>query len=763
MRNHIIRTTTSIFGLIGLVAVSAPAFAQADSDDASVSSEIVVTAQRRQERSVDVPISVTALGSDTLATANVQDLSDISRVTPSLRFDTTGAFSQPTIRGIGTSITTSGGGANVGIYIDGFYSPNPLAADMQLMNVQSVQVLKGPQGTLFGRNTTGGAILVQTADPSEDTSGQFKASYGRFNELRLQGYATTAIAEGVAVDIEGSYRRGDGFVTNIIGNDDKVGKYESWNVRAGLKLDFGPASLVVRYQHGDVNDPTPMMSNTYVDPVFGEMKPGFVPDITRGILYTTDPDQVALDKPSFFKSITNAVQSTFKVDLGFADLTSYTQYRTENVNSSQNLDNTGATIFQLGLPVTDQTISQELLLNSKPGGKLQWTAGAFYFSNRDTYVTFSDNVSPARAPLGANRLGGSSTTTKSIAAFVDATYELTPQLFITAGVRYAHDEVGSAYFNPAAGATNPNTGVTYPTAGIRVPVPGIKSDRVTPRFVIRYKPSEESSIYASFTRGYKAALIDAGGTCQNATNIPTPNNPTGRGFTCNDVKPETVNAYEVGFKYDDRKLSLDLSAFYYDYKNLQVSLFLASQANIINAAQSKIYGIDGSIRYELFDGFQVNAGGSWTHARYKNFGIAPVYVPCTAANAATLVCTPGLFGVQLTPLDDVSMQRVPEFTGNVGARYKTEIGGGEFVLSGNLYYTSKVNFGPSGVQFPQKAYEVASARAQWTDPSDTFTVAVWGDNLTNNRYKTAVQYNTIGLGANWSSPTTYGVEVGVKF
>ena len=752
-----IHTTTSIFGLIGLVAFSSvPAFAQANSGEATLSNEIVVTAQRRQERSVDVPITVTTLSQEALATANVQDLSDISRVTPSLRFDTTGAFSQPTIRGIGTSITTSGGGANVGIYIDGFYSPNPLAADMQLMNIQSVQVLKGPQGTLFGRNTTGGAILVQTADPSEDTSGQAKVSYGRFNEVRAQGYATTGIAEGVAVDIEGSYRRGDGFVTNILDGDDNVGEYESWSVRAGLKLDFGPASLLLRYQHSDTDDPTSLMSNTYVDPVFGAMKPGFVPDAALGIIYTIDPDEVALDRPTFFHSKTNIVQATFKADIGFADLTSYTQYRGEDVDASQNLDNTGATIFQLGLPVKNDTWSQELLFTSKPGTKLQWTAGAFAFANRDTYVTFSDNAVPARAPQGPNRLGGSSTTTQTYAAFLDMTYEITPQLFITAGARYSHDRVTDAYFNPAVDAQ-------YPSPGTRVRVPSISSDRVTPRVVIRYKPSDESSIYASFTRGYKAALLDVGGTCQNLVNIPTPSNPTGAGRTCNDVKPESINAYEIGFKFDDRRLSLDLSAFYYDYKNLQVSLFLNSQANIINAAQSKIYGIDGAIRYELFNGFQISAGGSWTHARYKDFDIAPLYVPCTTANAATLVCTPGLFGVQLTSLDDVTMQRVPEFTGNVGARYKTLIGGGEFMLSGNFYYTSEVHFGPSGVQFPQGAYEVASARAQWTDPSDTFTLAVWGDNLTNNRYKTAVQYNTIGLGANWSSPTTYGVEVGVKF
>ena len=742
-------TTASLIGLMA-TALAAPTtvFAQdatASSADTG-SAEIVVTAQRRAERSVDVPITVTTLSQDTLSTANVQDLSDIARVTPSLRFDTTGAFAQPTIRGIGTSITTSGGGANVGIYIDGFYSPNPLAADMQLLNVQSIQVLKGPQGTLFGRNTTGGAILIQTADPSEETSGQAKVSYGRFNELRSQGYVTTGIAEGVAVDIEGGYRRGNGFVTNILDGNDKVGKYRSWNVRAGLKLEFGPASLLIRYQHGDVDDPTSLMSNTYVDPVYGVMKPGFVPDGFG--LYTTRPNEVALDRPTYFRSKTDIAQATFKVDLGFADLASYSQYRAENVDASQNLDNTGAPIFQLGLPVKNDTWSQEVLLTSKPGAALQWTGGLFYFSNRDNYFTYNDTAVTSRDPRGPTRLGGSSTTTVSYAAFVDATYEVSPQFFVTAGARYAHDKVTQAYFN--AGPQ-------------RFDVPSISSNRVTPRFVLRYKPSEESSIYASFTRGYKAALIDVGGTCQNLTNIPTPNNPTGAGRTCNDVKPETINAYEVGFKYDDRKLSLDLSAFYYDYKNLQVSLFLAGQANIINAAQAQIYGIDGSIRYEPIDGFQVSAGASWTHARYRDFDIAPVYVPCTAANAATLICTPGLFGVQLTPLDNVTMQRVPEFTANVGARYKTLIGGGEFSLSGNLYYTSKVHFGPSGVQFPQKAYEVASARAEWTDPSDTFTLAIWGDNLTNSRYLTAVQYNTIGLGANWSSPTTYGVEVGVKF
>lgn len=751
MSRNTFRATVSAFALGGaLIAGAAPALAQdvtqAASDEATVADDIVVTAQRRAERSVDVPISVTAIGADQLSTANAQDLSDIAKVTPGLRFDNAGAFTQPTIRGIGTAVVTSGGGANVGIYVDGFYSPNPLAADSQLMNVQSVQVLKGPQGTLFGRNTTGGAILIQTADPSEEPAAQFKASYGRFNEVRAQGYATYGIAPGLAFDIEGAYRRGDGFVTNIVDGNDKIGKYKSWSVRAGLKMEFGEdVSLLIRYQHGDVNDPASMLSNTYVDPVDGPLAPaGALPS-----QFTTKPNEVAMDLPVFFRSVSNALQATLKADLGFADLTSYTQYRGEKVDSSQNLDNSAMPIFQLGLPVTNSTWSQELLLTSKPGGPLQWTGGLFHFSNRDTYRTYFDNFGPFRGRTAPTRLGGSSTTTKSYAAFFDATYEVTPQFFVTAGVRYAHDTVTDA--NYVIGSASPG-GV--PGDIVVVPVPSIKSDRLTPRVVLRYKPSEESSIYASFTRGYKAAVIDAGGTCQNPVNIPTPQNPTGAGYTCNNVQPEKIDAYEVGFKYDDRRLSFDLSAFYYDYTNLQVSLYLEGRANILNAAASEIYGIDGSVRYELFDGFQVNAGAAWTHARYKDFDLAPIYVRNPITGAIT---------VALQPLDNVTMQRTPEFTGNIGATYKTDLGGGKLALSANAYYTSKFFFAPSGTQYPQKGYEVVSARAQWTDPSDTFTLAVYGDNLTGKRYLTAVQYNTFGQGANWSAPTTYGVEASVKF
>jgi iron complex outermembrane recepter protein len=757
-------TTASLVGMAAAALVPTAAFAQ-DAEETAVatdSGEIVVTAQRREERSVDVPITVASLSAAALETANVRELADISKITPGLRFDNAGAFFQPTIRGIGTAVTTSGGGGNVGIYLDGFYSPNPLATNAKLMNVQSIQVLKGPQGTLFGRNTTGGAILIQTADPSVTPGGEFKVSYGRYNEVEAKAYATWGMSDNVAIDMEGMYSRGDGWQRDI-SSGRRVGDYENWSMRLGLKVDFSDSvSLLLRYQHSEADDPRSLLAASYFNP-----SPTGLDTVTSGqpffatpSQFTFDPNQIATGSiPEFFRSTSDVFQGTLKVDLGFADLTSYSQLRTEKVDASQDLDYSGADVFQLGLPNDNRTITQEFLFTSKPGGRLQWTAGLFFLENRDTYITHIDNF--GSVPPNRIRLGGSSTTTRSYAAFLDATYEVVDNLFLTAGIRYAHDVVTDAYWNTrflAPSYVDANN-VVQPAPGGRVYVPGISSDRFTPRAVIRYKPNDRSSIYASYTRGYKAAIIDVGGTCQNDP------------YICNDVKPEIIDAFEVGYKYDDRSLSLELSAFYYDYKNLQVSLFEAGTAKIVNAAKSRIYGLDGQVRYRVSDAFEINAGAAWTHARYVNFTNAPIYTPCLSVfplpndptEPNTCVDNGLTFLVLGANLTDATMQRTPEFTGNIGARYTTDLGGGRFTLSGNLFYTSSFFFGPSGIQFPQKGYETLSLRAEWRDPSDRFTIAAYGDNVTNSRYQTQVQYSNFGIGANWSKPATFGVEVGARF
>ena len=750
-------------------ALTAPsiAYAQSAADDGT----IVVTAQRREQASVEVPISITSLNSDQLETANVGSLSDIAKVTSGLRFDSQGPSVQPTIRGVGTAITTSGGGPNVGIYVDGFFQPNTYLFDFEMTKTESIQVLKGPQGTLFGRNTTGGAILVTTAEPSTDPAFEAKLGYGRFNTMNVAVYGTRGITDNVAIDAEFRASRGDGYFTDLATGRDDIGKNSSWSARVGLKAEFGDTSVLLRYVHAEKDDPTTQLVNAYVDSdggagffdkltpagrtAYGMTSSAGVPLVyfyTPSAARTTDPRDIVLNTPVSFKTNSDGVFLTIATDLGFAELTSYTQYRHDLSPYYADLDAMALPFFNIYVGVEDETWSQEFVLNSKGDGPLQWTAGVNYFNYRDTWdVDASFNLSPYFD------FGGSSTTTKSIAGFVDLTYGVSDKLFLTLGGRYSHDVVDDAYFtlNPFTafytGPTGLPIAVTSPP-GTRVAVDKLSNDSFTPRAVVRYQMSDDASIYASFTKGYKGGILNVGGLSQQP------------------VKPEEINAFEVGYKRDNGVLAVDLAGFYYDYKNLQVSSYQSGAAQIRNAASSEIYGLEGQLRWTVTDGFQIYGGAAWTHARYKSFTNAPFYSYCDptlpVTNALSCLTTAAGIGSIVQTTTDASgfkMQRSPEFTGNFGASYTADMGGsGTITLSGNLYYTSSFYFDPQQ-QFKQDGYEQLSLRAQWTDKEGVVSFAVFGDNVTGKDYRSQVLFNTLGIGSVWGPPVLWGVEAGVKF
>ncbi|WP_428310081.1 TonB-dependent receptor [Hydrocarboniphaga sp.] len=750
------------------VAVLAQVADEAAPADAAAVEEVVVTAQRRAEAAHDVPISITSLSGEMLEQSGVEQLSDIGNLTPGLRFDATGSFFQPTVRGVGTAVLTSGGGPNVGIYIDGFFSANAEVSNFQLTKLKNIQVLKGPQGTLFGRNTTGGAILVTTAEPSAETGVELKASYGSFDATKLQAYGTTGLGDNMAVDIEGVYSRGDGFIDNVATGNDEAAAYENSSIRVGFKAELSDSvSLLLRYTHGKTDDPTSLMTNAYVDE---DGNSGFLSKLPTSAygtndttgralinfnlpasLYVSDPDKVATPFQNVFTNESNIFQATLKADLGFADLTSYTQYRKDESLNLQDLDSSAVPIFDMRLGIDDKTVSQELLLNSKPGSRLQWTGGLNYFRYRDLFDFLGSIQGSPFAEAGS-----SGTLTTSYAAFADATYEITKQWFVTVGGRYSIDKVSDAYFI-STGAYENASGVPTPAAyGTRIAVNDLDNERFTPRVVLRYKPSDASSVYASYTQGYKAGILNVGGASQ----VP--------------VKPEEIDAFEVGYKYEDRRLAADMAAFHYDYRNLQVSSYQSGAAQVRNAAESTIYGLDGAVRYKFTDAFSMNLGATWTHARYDSFKNAPFYSYCdpdpnanpTANSEVPSYCgAPENNGALTQVTSDASgyhMQRSPDFTATLGASHVSSLQGGVLTLSGNLYYASKFYFDPSE-QFNQDAYTVLGLRAQWVDASDRYTVALFGDNLTDERYRTQVLFNSIGIGNTWSAPLTVGIELGVRF
>lgn len=772
-----VRTRTLLSSAaIAVAMLAAPAWAQS-APGASEEDEIIVTAQRRAEASLDVPISVTSIGPDQLTTANVNQLSDAVRLATALRFDSQGPAVQPTIRGVGTAVTTSGGGPNVGVYVDGFFQANTYVTDFQLMNVESIQVLKGPQGTLFGRNTTGGAILVTTAGPSAETRGDLSVSYGRFDAAKAQGYATYGLGDNAAMDIEGLYRSGDGFQTNLLNGDDQIGAYEHWSVRTGLRVDFTPnVSGLFRYIHAESDDPMTQLVNAYVDTggdadFFGSISPagqtfyGTSSSTGRALVYffappstfATQPGRVVMNDRISFNAESDTLQATIEADLGFADLTSYTQYRRDDTPYYGDLDVTALQFFNIFVGVEDETVSQEFLLNSKPGGRLQWTAGLNFFRVEDIWDVGASFGGGPFLPFG-----GSGTMTTSYAAFIDGTYALRDDLYLTAGARFSYDTVTDAYFRtnftttfyegPQGQIIPVNPAVTPP--GTAISVADLDNDSLTPRLVLRYEPNAVSSLYVAYTRGYKAGILNVGGLSQRP------------------VEPEEIDAYEIGYKFDNNTLAFDLAGYFYDYQNLQFSSFQNGAAQIRNAEASEIYGLEGQFRYNASDALNLYGGAAWTHAEYKSFPNAPRYSYCDPSAAATgaIACIPtalGGFGPGaltqiLADASGLQMQRAPEFTANAGASYDVDAGGGVLTLSGNLYYTSSFFFDASE-QFKQDAYEVLSLRAQWVDPNERFTVALFGDNVTGERYQTQVLFNTLGIGSVWSAPATYGVSLRARF
>lgn len=690
--------------------------------------EVIVTAQRRAERSLDVPISITTIGSEWLGKGDVQQLSDISKLTPGLRFDYQGGMAQPTIRGVGTAVAVSGGGSNVGIYTDGFYSPNPLFADTELLATESVQVLKGPQGTLFGRNSTGGAILVTTREPSSESAVEAELSYGSYNAQKYQVYATGGPSDTLAFDIAAQLRKGDGFIDNVItGRDDAAG-YDNWSIRLGAKWDINDSTTaILRYSHTDVDDRSVVTANAFEDDgrVFAAAA------VYPGSVVATRRNKVSHDFQPEFLAESDILQLTLRKELSYATLTSYTQYRRERTTHEMDFDFSSLPVFHYIFDVNDDIFTQEFLLSSVSDGKLQWTTGLFFFLNDNEYK--KNRASYGGQPFFIN--GGSGTDTRSIAGFADLTWQLSDTLFLTGGLRVSYDEVKDGYLT---------TGVDEMGQLIQVDTRDIDDTKVTPRVVLRYAPTDTSSAYVSYTQGYKSAILNVGGMTLDGV----------------EIEPEEIQAFEVGYKYATDSVTFDIAAFYYDYEDLQVATFDGPQSLIENAADSRVYGVEAQARFALTERLSLNIGGAWIDAEYESFDRSQAWTQCLDFAACGEAF--GMFLPSYIEAAGMRMQRTPEFTANLGASYSTPLAGGVLDLSGTLYYTSDFYF-DSSEQFKQDSYELLSLRAAWTDASDRYTVAIFGDNLTDSKYRAQVLPQQLGALSMWGMPATVGISLNVRY
>ncbi|MBN4055461.1 TonB-dependent receptor, partial [bacterium AH-315-K03] len=400
--------------------------------------EIVVTAQKRAQSLQDVPISVAAFSGDTLSESGVDSVNDIAMMVPAMRIDQQGSFSQPTVRGVGSSTAGAGFTSNVAVYIDGFYAPSQLTTDMQLLNLSSVQVLKGPQGTLFGRNATGGAILLETLDPSFEPILEAKISAASFGKQGINVYGSTGVSESLAIDLAAILDQGDGYVNDLLNDKDDLGDYERQSIRvSGLYAPDDTLNVELALSFSEVDDPIHNLKGAWQGHTLGALYGplfGITPVIADG------HREVANSAPISFTSEAQSMQLTIEKELGDITFKSFTMLRDEDSHTDLDLDSSNVPVFGVEYTIENETFSQEFNLSGAVD-RLEWIAGAFFMAYEETYTNLAatESADPSFPPGTAvyQHIGND---IESLAVFIDGTYELSDALFLTVGLRYSTEE-----------------------------------------------------------------------------------------------------------------------------------------------------------------------------------------------------------------------------------------------------------------------------------------------------------------------------------
>jgi len=707
-----------------------PSSQSADSDQAF--GEIVVTAQRRNELQRDVPISITAFNAESLAKTGVSDARGLIQITPGLNFQATGSSAQPLIRGIGSNGGSIGDSSNVSIYIDGVYQPFQAANFLRFEDVDRIEVLKGPQGTLFGRNAAGGAISITTLGPSLDkATGKFSASYGRYNEVELNGFVSVPVTDQMAVSLAGNFTENDGFRRDIFLNKD-VGYLKSRSVRGKVLIEpDDKTSILVTGYYRWSND----LGSFGNQPLDGNTA---LRRTVPGILIATKPNTSALSIETINKVEVYGGSASIERDLGFATLRSLTAFSEARQFVYTDSDLTPASSIQTKIRFGTDMFSQDFTLASQGDGPLSWLAGLSYYKENGFFIsrTFGGLTTfSANPPLTSGR-NIPDVHIQAYAAFGELTYRLTDRLTVIAGARYSNDKPSyyGAAIVPATLQDNPATVVN----------PSDSFSSFTPRLALRYAITSRLNAYASYSRGFKSGVFNSNGLQTTA------------------VKPETVDAYEVGIKGAlSPWFTVDGAVYYYDYKNLQVLSYGETTTVLIlrNAAAAEIYGAEANATVTPLSGLTLRGGVSYVHGEYTEYQGAQGFRPTVdASGVAVGGNTPYVFDASGRPLI-----RTPRWQFNGTVAYETEIGGGgklNFNLTASR--TGKM-YHDVGGNTVQPAFTVVNGSVAYTTPDDHWRFTLWGNNILDEQYLAGILISGTATAVTYSKPATYGVKIGYMF
>lgn len=677
--------------------------------------EIIVTATRVAETSLhETPAAVSAFSDEYIADMIVTDVRDLAAVTPGLTLSANSNMAQVYIRGVGSNNVFAGADPSSTVHYDGVYLARPQSNFANFVDVERVEVLRGPQGTLYGRNSVGGTINIISRRPStERVKAEGVLTVGNASFYRLEGYLSVPlVTDTFAFSVAGQHSQRDPVRENIAPGGHDVDDEDTRAVRGQVLWKASEAiEAIIR---ADFNEDESTLYSGSSSPI---APPAGNPPLASSIV--GDSRKVALNAPSFIDREAYGASLEVNADLDQAwVLKSLTAYRRNDNFLASDPDTTERDLTRTLLWEDQNQVSQEVNLTGDLG-RLQLFLGAFYFREK------IDSIIEVQA-----RAAGLSTKfipdvdTKSWSVFGQAEYDLGGDLTATIGGRYTEETKDwlktFGTFSTAQGTLVRQT-VLPPEQG--------NYNEFTPKFGLQYEPSEDLLLYGSISRGFKS-----GGFNITAT-------------TPGGYDPETLWAYEIGVNGRlGRRVTSRLSAFHYDYSDLQVQAFITpGVASITNAASARIRGIESETSAQLADSFLVRATAAYLDARYDEYPGAPVG------------------GGRTIDASGNRLSNAPKWALSGMAQYRRELSWGTLQLTGEYGWQSGVFFTVSNDQLHrQGSYGVLNVSAGLESPGGGFGVTLWARNLLDEEYLTSAGTITNPAGR-YGPVRLYGVRVRARF
>jgi iron complex outermembrane receptor protein len=707
------RRRTASFWIVGAMATTAltglwteSARAQSSGDDSTLE-EVVVTARRRAENVQDVPISITQVSGAQLAASGIGDFRELDGVVPNMVQTGLESNVSPTIsiRGIGSDARNIGFESGVSMYVDGVYTGRPVSWMGELVDVDSIEVLRGPQGTLFGKNTIAGAINITTTKPSDKFRASGELELGDYSLVRATASLSGPISDKVFVGVSGFKTERDGYQKNLFDGRDLWDKND---YGGRIQLRFAPSdNLDILLEADGLHEKLAPNVNTVISGL--------------GSTAANGPRVVNINEPVFSERTIWGVNLNINYTLpNGGTLTSITAQRYNDVEFLSDDDGSPVPILFSDFLDEESQFTQEVRYASPSEGRFRYVVGAYYL--RQTVDTDRLSRAPAGglAPFDIDITMQAKVQATDYAVFGQADYDLTDALTLTAGLRYTKiekdvvvDLVGSVPFGIIS-LTNHREDQ--------------EADAVSPTLSLLYKVNENLNAYATVSRGFKGGGF-------NADFVSNPNLA---------FDPEYVTNYEGGLKFEGfgRRLRANVAVYHMDYEDLQVSIFSPLGGFIIdNAATATINGVEFDMEAKPFPGLTLNAGVGYNDASFDKYD----------SNS----------GNQLA--------FSPKWTSSFGAQYRFNLGGaGSLTARGEYSYRSSYFSEVSNDPDRQiKGYGLVNARLTWASPDDRFQVQVWGENLSDKLYINDRGAPLGGLLGSQSvvygKPRTWGVRLIGKF